>query len=308
MKMNLERLLVHALNRRRQEPPEKVTGLFFGCAETLIGRTRKHFCLPTEPTQHTFISGRTGTGKTTFLLQAMAEHFRNRVPFLFIDFHGHATECLVSLLASNEEKRQIVLFEPWSDPVVGWNPLESKGESPYQLVQELVGIFHLRLWPDAWGPRLEELLRMTLLALAETKLTLLEATAFISRPEFRRAVLQNVRSCPRPCSTNFPSSKTRRCGMSSVSSRARSTSTERSQAARVSLRIYRQGVSEGTITSWLRSSSPSSRRQCIAVIGMQPRMPSYSMNSRRCLRSTRSMTTCGVSASSDVRSISRPST
>ncbi len=190
--MNLERLLVHALNRRRQEPPEKVTGLFFGCAETLIGRTRKHFCLPTEPTQHTFISGRTGTGKTTFLLQAMAEHFRNRVPFLFIDFHGHATECLVSLLASNEEKRQIVLFEPWSDPVVGWNPLESKGESPYQLVQELVGIFHLRLWPDAWGPRLEELLRMTLLALAETKLTLLEATAFISRPEFRRAVLQNV--------------------------------------------------------------------------------------------------------------------
>ena len=190
--MSLERILVNLLNRRSQAPPEKAMGLCLGNAETLIGRTQKHFSLPTKSTQHTFISGRTGTGKTTLLLRAMAEHFRNRVPFLFIDFHGHATECLLSLLATKKEERQTILFEPWADPVVGWNPLESKGKSPYQLVQELVGIFHLRLWPDAWGPRLEELLRMTLLALAETKLTLLEATTFISRPEFRRAVLQKV--------------------------------------------------------------------------------------------------------------------
>jgi hypothetical protein len=33
---------------------------------------------------------------------------------------------------------------------------------------------------------------MTLLALAETKLTLLEATALVSRPEFRRTVLERV--------------------------------------------------------------------------------------------------------------------
>jgi hypothetical protein len=86
-----------------------------------------------------------------------------------------------------------ILLEPWADPVVGWNDLETHGESPYAQVRELVGIFHHCLWPDAWGPRLEELLMMTLLALAAIPLTLLEATRFLSMPEFRRAVLQHVK-------------------------------------------------------------------------------------------------------------------
>jgi hypothetical protein len=192
MKMGFENILVRILNRPRQEQSEKIAGLYLGEAKTLIGGAQKKCSLPCNSTQHTFVCGGTGRGKTTLLLQLMAEHFRAGVPFLFIDFHGHATECLLALLAATKQARDVVLFEPWSDPVVGWNPLESSGEWSYPLVQELVGIFHRRLWPDAWGPRLEELLRMTLLALTETKLTLLEATTFISRPEFRRAVLQKV--------------------------------------------------------------------------------------------------------------------
>jgi hypothetical protein len=190
--MSLESILVRMLNRPRQALPACVSGFRLGRSESLIGGTNEEFSLPWRPVQHTFVSGRTGTGKTTLLLRAMAEHWSAGVPFLFIDFHGHATEALLTLRARKREEREIVLFEPWSDPVVGWNPLEPRGESSYGLVQELIGIFHLRLWPDAWGPRLEELLRMTLLALAETKLTLLEATALVSRPEFRRTVLERV--------------------------------------------------------------------------------------------------------------------
>jgi hypothetical protein len=190
--MNFENILVHMLNRHRQARPERVNGFRLGRSESLMCGANEEFSLPWRPVQHTFISGRTGTGKTTLLLRAMAEHVSAGVPFLFVDFHGHATESLLALRVEKKEERDIVLFEPWSEPVVGWNPLEARGEAPYGLVQELIGIFHLRLWPDAWGPRLEELLRMTLLALAETKLTLLEATALVSRPEFRRAVLERV--------------------------------------------------------------------------------------------------------------------
>jgi hypothetical protein len=115
------------------------------------------------------------------------------VPFLFLDFHGPATEQLLAMTAATPGRRSVVLFEPWSDPVLGWNPLEvADDDSPYAVVRELIAMFHRRLWPEAWGPRLEELLRNTLLALAEAKLTLLEAPTFLASPEFRHTVLRDV--------------------------------------------------------------------------------------------------------------------
>jgi hypothetical protein len=189
--MSLEDILVRFLNRgthrkRRKQP----SGLHLGESESLITRDHAAFVLPWFPAQHTFICGRTGSGKTTLLLKILHEHVRCNIPFLFIDFHGSATDEILAMLASASHTRQVILLEPWSDRPIGWNQLELNGESPYPIVQELVSVFHRRLWPDAWGPRLEEVLRMTLLALAQANLTLLEATAFLSRPEFRRAVLR----------------------------------------------------------------------------------------------------------------------
>lgn len=190
--MSVEDFVVRLLNRRPTgKLPKQPAGFYLGTSETLVTRERAPFVLPFDPVQHTFISGRSGCGKTTALLRLLYEHIRCAVPFLFIDFHGHATDEILAMLA-NAPARPVILVEPWADPVIGWNLLAADGESPYPVVQELVAIFHRRLWADAWGPRLEELLRMALLALAEAKLTILEATAFLSRPEFRRAVLRSV--------------------------------------------------------------------------------------------------------------------
>jgi hypothetical protein len=84
-----------------------------------------------------------------------------------------------------------VLFEPWANPVIGWNPLEADG-CPYGTVQELLAILRRRIFADSWGYRLQEILSMSLLALAEAKLTLVEAVPFLTIPEFRRRVLQRV--------------------------------------------------------------------------------------------------------------------
>ncbi len=190
--MLFEELLVRVLNRQRRPSKGSAQGLFLGQAEALIGGERRPCLLPVRPILHSFVVGRTGSGKTTLLLRLMAEHLRAGVSFVFVDFHGPATDDLLAQIAAGGAKRQVVLLEPSSDPVIGWNPLETAGESPYATVQELITVFHRRLWPDAWGPRLEELLRMTLLTLAEAKLTLLEATRFLSHPEFRRAVLRKA--------------------------------------------------------------------------------------------------------------------
>jgi hypothetical protein len=86
----------------------------------------------------------------------------------------------------------IILIEPAADPVIGWNPLDADGQSPFGVVQELIAIFHHCFWSQSWGPRLEELLFMTLLALAVAKLTLPEACLFLTRPELRNSVLRLV--------------------------------------------------------------------------------------------------------------------
>ncbi len=169
------------------------TNPFLGAGELLIGREGGPLSISPTPAQHSFICGRTGSGKTTLLLRLMAEHMRLGIPFLFIDFHGQATDSVLALVGSQSPTRRVLLLEPGSEPVIGWNPLDAKSTVPYGVVQDLITIFHRRLWPDAWGPRLEELLRMTLLPLAEIALTLLEAPAFLSRPEFRRSVLRHTR-------------------------------------------------------------------------------------------------------------------
>jgi hypothetical protein len=190
--MNLEDRLVRLFNRRATQARLPRRSFHLGSAKPLIGRERREYGWSYAQPHHTFICGRTGKGKTTLLLRLMAEHVIARQPFLFIDFHGHATEQILALLISNEQASPVVLLEPWSDPVIGWNPLEADPASLYANVQELINIFHYRLWPDAWGPRLEEVLRNTLLALAEANLTLVEATPFLADAQFRRNLLQRV--------------------------------------------------------------------------------------------------------------------
>jgi hypothetical protein len=190
----LEDRLVRLLNRRparQRRPPED--HLHLGTARSLLGDAAQPCAWSAATPRHTFICGRTGSGKTTLLLRVMEEHLRLGVPFLFLDFHGPATEQILAMPAARLSTRPVLLFEPWSDPVLGWNPLEVRpGDAPHAVVRELLAMFHRRLWPDAWGPRMEELLRNTLLALVEAELTLLEATTFLASPEFRRTVLPRV--------------------------------------------------------------------------------------------------------------------
>lgn len=188
--MSLESMLARALNSGRKPSTPRPSGLYLGTCQALIGGERRPFSIPWKPPQHTFLVGRTGAGKTTAVTRIQAEHLKAGLPFLNNDHHGATTGELLGLVEA--AGAQCVLQDPAADSVTGWNPLDTAGDSAYPMVRELVAIFHHRLWPDAWGPRLEELLRMTLLALAEAKLTLLEATAFLSRPEFRRAVLRHV--------------------------------------------------------------------------------------------------------------------
>lgn len=189
----VENRIAHVLNWFC-EPLAQAQGRGFhvGSSQRLTGGPEAKSVWPCQPVQHTFVCGRSGFGKTTLFEQLMSEHLRLNIPFLFIDYHGQATERLLGLLGLGYPNHPFLVLEPWRDPVIGWNPLATKDESPYSVVQELISIFHRRLWAESWGPRLEELLRNTLLALAEVELTLLEAPAFLTRSDFRQSIVSRL--------------------------------------------------------------------------------------------------------------------
>lgn len=188
--MNFENGMVRILNWRPQVR-ENVCGYQLGYARPLNGGASQLYQWPWLPIQHTCCFGRSGTGKTTALLRIVTQHLHNDRSFIFFDFHGHACEQLLADTATHSNA-PAVLVDPWSDPVVGWNPLQADRNEAYGVVQELLNIFHRRLWPDAWGVRIEETLRNVLLALVHAKLTLTEIQPFLTDAFFRRTVLQKV--------------------------------------------------------------------------------------------------------------------
>ena len=97
--MDLEGILVRALNRKRPIHTARPSGLLLGTGERLIGQASEPFSIAATLVCHSFVVGRTGSGKSTLLLKLMAEYHQVGIPFLFVDLHGHATDELLALIA-----------------------------------------------------------------------------------------------------------------------------------------------------------------------------------------------------------------
>jgi hypothetical protein len=87
---------------------------------------------------------------------------------------------------------QLILIEPFNrEWVAGFNPLES-ADGNFPAMLELAEIFR-KFWGDGyWGPRMDEVLRNTLLTLSENNLTLMEARPLLTLENFRQRLTENV--------------------------------------------------------------------------------------------------------------------
>ena len=74
----------------------------------------------------------------------------------------------------------------------GYNIIENKQASRHYLASTIVSVFH-KTWADSWGPRLEHLLRNTILALLECdNSTLLGAQQLLINESYRRKVIEKI--------------------------------------------------------------------------------------------------------------------
>ena len=125
---------------------------------------------PKDRLQHIYFVGQTGTGKSTLLLQMMLQDIKAGQGFCLIDPHGDVVKEIAKLQSDG-------LIE-WNvaDPncPYGYNPLSYVQPEYRPLIASGLISALKKQWADAWGPRMEHLLRFTLLALLDNQRSTLE--------------------------------------------------------------------------------------------------------------------------------------
>ena len=144
-----------------------------------------------DRSRHMYIIGQTGAGKSGLLeLLALSDIFYNQ-GYCIIDPHGDfAIDNLKFIPASRVE--DVVYFNPADTAFpVAFNPLEVTDPTRKpNICSEVIGVLK-RMFGDSWGPRLEHILRYTLLALLDRpETTLLDISRLLTDKSFRKETLE----------------------------------------------------------------------------------------------------------------------
>ena len=144
-----------------------------------------------DRSRHVYIIGQTGAGKSGLLeLFALSDIFYNQ-GYCIIDPHGDFAVNNLHFVPQSRVK-DVVYFNPADTQYpVAFNPLElSDPTRKPNICSEVIGVLK-RMFGDSWGPRLEHILRFTLLALLDRPgTTLLDISRILTDKEFRKETLE----------------------------------------------------------------------------------------------------------------------
>lgn len=142
---------------------------------------------------HTYIIGKTGTGKSTLLERLVDHDVRSGQGLALVDPHGDLVE-RVRAGIPDHRKADLIYFDV-SDTVrpLAFNPLEARAAGGRALAASgLVDVFK-KIWADSWGPRMEHVLRNALLTLLDQpEATLPGILRLLDDYTFRRAAVERV--------------------------------------------------------------------------------------------------------------------
>jgi len=118
---------------------------------------------------HTYVIGKTGTGKSTLLKTMLAQDIAAGRGVCLLDPHGDLVE---SVLAANpiERKDDVIYFNvPDIALRFKYNPFKKVSYEKRSLVASAILEVFKKLWDDAWGVKLEHILRYCILTLLDQK-------------------------------------------------------------------------------------------------------------------------------------------
>ena len=148
------------------------------------------FGIPTrDRLTHLYMMGQTGSGKSTALHNLFLQDAKSGHGVCLIDPHGDLAEDI------HRHLKLPHLYWDVADPQspYGFNPLSKVSPQMRPLVASGLIDALKKQWPDAWGPRMEHLLRQAILALLEYgQADLRDVVRLLLQKAFRGEVLQHV--------------------------------------------------------------------------------------------------------------------
>lgn len=177
----------------RFRPPEEVIALGryideYGQETDIIGVRNE------ELKRHLHLVGGTGRGKTTLLVNMLIQLMLMGRALIVIDPKADLIDSLLEFIPPSRIQ-DVILFDPsdWKYPIAFNIFSKVKPQDRPRLASEILSVVRKVTGDLSWGPRLEDLLRMAILALAEFPgATFYDLYYMLTDDYFRRTVIQRV--------------------------------------------------------------------------------------------------------------------
>lgn len=144
---------------------------------------------------HMYVIGKTGVGKSTLLETLALQDLAAGRGFALIDPHGDLVERIAAAIAPEQEDRAVYFDAPDPAQPYGYNPLRRVRDDKIPLAVSGLLETLKKLWPDAWGVRMEHVLRNSLYALLERDNSRLpDILRLYADDGFRKEVVQGIRN------------------------------------------------------------------------------------------------------------------
>ena len=144
---------------------------------------------------HLYVLGKTGTGKSTLLENMAVQDLEHGNGFALIDPHGELADRIASRIPNSRQSDVVYLDASDPSQPYGYNSLRHVREDRIALAASGFLEVFKKMWPDAWGVRMEHILRNILMALLEQpNSTMHDIVRVITDQKFRTRLAKSVRN------------------------------------------------------------------------------------------------------------------
>jgi Type IV secretion-system coupling protein DNA-binding domain len=142
---------------------------------------------------HMYVIGKTGTGKSTLLERLILSDVEAGEGLALVDPHGDLAERIAARVPPHRRRDLIYLNVPDRSQPYGYNPLKRVTPELRPLAGSgLLEVFS-KMWPEAWGVRMEHILRNALLALLDQpQASLPDVLKLLSDKRYRKEALRHI--------------------------------------------------------------------------------------------------------------------